>query len=211
MKTIKEITARIEELKAEKTTRENKWRKEISDAREKAASIDEKLQTAEDPDEYKKLLREKTENDQFLDFLNTKNKQLPPAITRDEYNVYHGQLLDELEELQEEYAPKVEKAARELVLILNEYSEKACGIEDTRAKLSDLHLNHGNIVYKVNELTEKITDPMYYTQHFCREFFAHNSEVKRLARALTTGATRSVWYNPEQAAIYKELERRMKR
>ena len=210
MKTIDEITARIEELRAEKTTRENKWRKEISDARAKAATLDEKLKAAEDPDEYKQILREKTENDQFLAFLNSKSTQSKPAITRDEYNKMHGQLLDELEELQENYAPKVEKAARELVLILNEYNDKALALEDTRAALSVIYNNHGNIAYKSGELVEKITDPMYYTQHLCREFFNHNSNVKRLAHAVQRGDRGNVWYNPEQAAIFNELTKRMK-
>ena len=210
MKTIDEITARIEELRAEKTTRENKWRKEISDARAKAASLDEKLKAVEDPDEYKQILREKTENDQFLAFLNSKSTQSKPAITRDEFNKMQGQLLDELEDLQENYAPKVEKAARELVLILNEYNDKALALEDTRAALSVVYQNHGNIAYKVSELVEKITDPMYYTQHLCREFFNHAAQVKRLAREIRIGTRSNPWYNSEQAAIYKELERRMK-
>lgn len=208
--TADEIRARLDELAIQKRETEAKWQRELKDAQAKAETIDARMKAADDPDEYKKLLREKTENEQFLEFLqNSKKAGRKPALDDTEFRAIETTINGKIDELQEEYAPKVKKAADELINILEDYYQRAYELDDITSQAAVMNHNAPSHREKIVMLASKCDDPLFYYRHICKAFFDHRGTVARLARAIKCNL-KNPWYSGEEAQITNVLKERMK-
>lgn len=206
---IEEISKNLDAVRIDRDEKQSKLRNEFEAAKRKAIELEAALKEAEDPEEYKKLLNAKSENDNFIEFLKARNpNSFKPAITQTEYREINKTINLEVEKLQKEHAPKILKEVQKLVAMLDEYSDEAEAIESVRDKASLLYNNSHSSVYKTGEIKNMDIDPMFYFFHICREYFNHRSTIKRLKRAANKTGFYNPWANAEEARIYKELTRR---
>ena len=131
-KTAEEIRSRLDELATAKREKDSKWNKEIKEAKLKKSTAEAGLETAESPDEYKRLMSEKKEADDFLNFLMTQGKNDAPPITKEEFKQTRDELTDMINSLKSDYAPKLEKEIEKLLTLLEEYYQKGEALEDRR-------------------------------------------------------------------------------
>lgn len=203
------IKSRLDHLAADRDEKAAKWNKEVREAKAKADRIESELKTAEDPTEYKRLLQDKRETEDFLAFLNKSKKTTKAAISEEEHREIQLQLADSIRELQSEYAPKIDKAAEELKVILAEYNEKCMRLEDLRDQASILLNGHPTSTSMLCDINDQFKDPLFYTNHLASAFFVHHGNVLRLAQAIQKGS-RNPWHSTEDTLITKELEKRMR-
>lgn len=211
MKTnIDKITARLDELSTVKRQKVEKWEIEYKKAIKKADTIEDELKATEDIDEYKKLIAEKKENADFLDYLNNNKKNLnTPAISEAENRSIMKELQTGIEDLQGEYIPKIEKEIEKVVTLLDEYYQEADKLETLRDDCMKLYNGRPCSTYLASGIVDKATDPLCYSNHLIHAYNQHRANVGRIARGVVNDL-RNPWYNPEEAKIAKELRRRIK-
>lgn len=210
-KNIEEIMKHLESVRTERDSKQQKLLKEVAAAERKAEEIDKALKTVEDPDDYRRLLNEQRDNNQFLSFLRShKPKGFRPAITGEDYRSINQTIDAEINDLQEEYAPKVWEEMQKLLSILDEYSEQVEPLEAIKHEASFLFTSSTGNFYKAAELKNKEVDPTFYYFHLCREYFNHRLTINRLKSAVgkQSNGFFSVCNNPEEHAILEELTRR---
>ena len=209
-KNIEEILNRLNNAEASRNEKQSRLRTEFASAKQKAIDIDEALKTAEDPDEYKKLLREKNENESFLEFLTARKPNgFKPAISKNEYRDIIDTCNSEIKTLQEEYAPRVQKEIEKLTSLLDEYSKEAEELESIKSKASLLFNNSNSATYTANDLKDLDIDPLFYFYHICKAYFNHRATIKRLKLAVSKDNHRiNTGFTTEEARIFKELSRR---
>lgn len=212
-KTAEEIRSRLDELATAKREKDSKWNKEIKEAKLKKSTAEAGLETAESPDEYKRLMSEKKEADDFLNLLMTQGKNDAPPISKEEYKQTSDELTDMINSLKSDYAPKLEKEVEKLLTLLEEYYQKGEALEDLRSKAQVLYCGHSNNGYEITTIADDCEDPLFYIHYLCGAFFYQRSKVARIARQITSPTAHNfkIAYSTEEAGIAKELERRMKR
>ena len=204
------ITARINELSTAKRQKVEKWEIEHRNAVMKADAIEEALKATDDIDEYKKLIAEKRENSDFLDYLNTNKKNLnTPAISGNERSSILKELQTGIEDLQDEYIPKIEKEIERLVAVLDEYYQEADKLEALRDDCEKLFNGRPCSTYLASGIVNKATDPLHYSHHFISAYNQHRANIGRISHGVINDM-KNPWYNPEEAEIAKELRRRIK-
>lgn len=207
---IDKITARLDELATVKRQKVEKWQIEYKNAVRKADTIEDDLKATEDIDEYKKLIAEKKENADFLDYLNTNKKNLnTPAISETESRSIQKELQTGIEDLQGEYIPKIEKEIEKVVALLDEYYQEADKLETLRDDCAKLLNGRPCSTYLASGIADKTKDPLCYSRHFITAYNQHRANVGRIARGVVNNLN-NPWYNPEEAEIAKELRRRIK-
>lgn len=213
--TLDAVNKRLDEIETSRREKKAKFDKELKDSRTKLQTLETSLQEAEDPEEYKKLLREKTEAETYIEFL-TKHKKTTPTDTTDraEYKEIFDTLVNDVEDLQSDYLPKVEKAFNSLLNVLDEYYTKANAIEEVRDRACQVYCGHGINGYKTNEIVNKVNDPLLYADHMLRAFFIHRTTVAHCYRRIMSprfAQTSAIYSTTDEARICEELQRRIKK
>ncbi len=208
------ITARLNEIENARREKKVKFDTELKESRAKLANLETALSEAEDPDEYKRILREKNEAETYIDFLTrrTKGGKKYDDVSNDEYKDMQSFLLDQMEKTQTEYAPKIEKKLSELLNVLEEYYSKANTSENVRDRACNVFLGHGISGHKTSEIIGKMNDPLFYAEHIIRPFFNHRMTIQYCYNRVEMGRTQQTPWNQftvEQNKICEELKKRM--
>lgn len=209
------ITARLDEIEKNRREKRQKFDRELVASKAKLANLDTALSEAEDPDEYKRILREKNEAETYIEFLERRTKHARPGddVDQNEYKDMQSWLLSEVEKNQTEYAPKIEKALSNLLNVLEEYYTKTNASENVREYACKVFLGHGLNGHKTNEVIKKMNDPLLYADHMLRAFFLHRNMVdhcyKRVTNPTFAQMRSAIYSTADEAKICKELERRL--
>lgn len=209
------ITARLDEIEKNRREKRQKFDRELVASKAKLANLDTALSEAEDPDEYKRILREKNEAETYIEFLERRTKHARPGddVDQNEYKDMQSWLLSEVEKNQTEYAPKIEKALSNLLNVLEEYYTKTNASENVREYACKVFLGHGLNGHKTNEIIKKMNDPLLYADHMLRAFFLHRNMVdhcyKRVTNPSFAQMHTAIYSTVDEAKICKELERRL--
>ena len=209
-KHFEEIIDRLNKAEANRNEKQTRLRREYASANEKAIAIDEALKTAEDPEEYKKLLREKSENTSFLEFLNARKPNgFKPAITKNEFRDITETCNSEIKALQDSYAPKIQKEIERLISLLDEYSNEAEELEAIKNKACCLYSNSSSALNITGDIKDKDIDPLFYFYHICKAYFNHRQTINRMKSMVKKNSNLyRTGFNTEEARIFKELSRR---
>lgn len=213
-KTAEDIKIRLDELATAKREKDNKWKAEINEARLKKKNAEEELEAVTSPDEYKRLMSEKKEAEDFLNFLMTQVKNEEPPITKEEYKATEAEVSGMIKSLKTDYAPQLEKEATKLLEILEAYYQKAEELENLRSKARILYCGHSSSSgYDIVNIAEDCEDPLFYLCYLFGAFFRQREKVARIASQLASPSYTNfkIAYSTEEARIAKELERRMNR
>ena len=208
------ITARLDEIEKTRREKKAKFNSELVASKAKLANLDTALSEAEDPDEYKRILREKNEAETYIEFLERRTKTARPGddVNHEEYKDIQSWLLAEVETAQKDYAPKIEKALSSLLNVLEEYYTKVNASETVRESACKVFLGHGLNGHKTNEVIKKMNDPLLYADHMLRAFFTHRQMVDFCYRKVTNPnpfINRSMYSTADEAKICNELKRRL--
>ena len=213
--TIETITARLEEIEKNRREKKAKFNKELVESKAKLENLDTALREAEDPDEYKRILREKNEAETYIEFLERRTKHARPGedVDQNEYKEIQSWLLSEAETAQTDYAPKIEKKLSELLNVLEEYYTKVNASETVREYACKVFLGHGLNGHKTSGVIEKMNDPLFYASHMLRAYFNHRNTVATCFRYMmkSSDVRKTPWFavSAEENRICEELKKRM--
>lgn len=208
------ITARLDEIENTRRIKKAKFDHELKESRAKLANLDTALSEAEDPEEYKRILHDKNEAEMYIDFLTRRTKDARPGddVNHDEYRDIQSWLLEQVENDQKEYAPKIEKKLSELLNLLEEYYSKTTATETVRDRACMVFLNHGTNGHRTSEIIKKMNDPLLYADHMLRAFFVHRSRVDYCYKRITSPnefRRNAIYTSSDEAKICEELKKRL--
>lgn len=209
-KSIDEIISNLDAAQKARDEKQRKLLQELSEAQSKSEEIKTALESIEDPGEYKKLLKEKSENDSLIDFINArKPKSFIPAITKEELSEINRTVNSKIEDIQKDYSPKIQKEINKLVSLLDEYYAEASSLEAVKKRAAYLNSNMGSANYIINNLAIIGNDPLLYYEHICRAYLNHKQTVERIKAHIESGKPFSVGFSADDAHIFKELSGRV--
>ena len=79
------ITARLDEIEKTRREKQAKFDRELREAKTKLVNIEAALNESEDPEDYKKLLRDKSETENYISFLARRTNTGKPDVDQSEY------------------------------------------------------------------------------------------------------------------------------
>lgn len=210
MKTkFEEIRAKLENAAEAKADKERKYNVEIREAERKSAELERALQdpTKEiTPEEYKKLLREKSDNESYIDFLKKKRAtERGPAISNEAYKEIERQVNAEVAALQADAAPEIAKAFENLVSLLDEYAQQ---VEEVDAiKNRAIYLNQGISTEESSapKIATLCNDPYFNNAQLLRAYFNHRWHLHELAQEVSRGHV-NPWRSYEDLQIAKAMK-----
>lgn len=206
------ITARLDEIEKTRNSKKAQFDRELREAKTKLVNIEAALNEAEEPEDYKKLLRDKTETENYISFLTRRTNTAKPDVDQSEYKEIQSFLLDEIESTQAAYVPVIEKKFSELLNVLEEYYTKANEGETIRDRACMVFLGHGISYHKTSDIIDKANDPLLYADHMLRAFFNHRVFVANCYRRIMNPVmSKAPYVTTSEAKVCEELKRRIKK
>ena len=206
------ITARLDEIEKTRREKQAKFDRELREAKTKLVNIEAALNESEDPEDYKKLLRDKAETENYISFLARRTNTGKPDVDQSEYKEIQSFLLDEIESIQAAYVPTIEKKFSELLNVLEEYYTKANASETIRDRACMVFLDHGISYHKTSDIIDKANDPLLYADRMLRAFFNHRAFVANCYRRIMHPVmSKSPYMTTIEAKVCEELKRRVKK
>ena len=209
-KSIDEIISNLDAAQKARDEKQRKLIQDLSEAQARAEAIKEALANTEEPEEYQNLLKEQSNNAALIEFLNArKPKSFTPAITKEEFIEIGRAINLKIEDIQKDYAPKIQKEINKLVSILDEYYAEVIELEAVKKRAAFLNSGMGSANATINNLSNMSSDPLLYYDHICRAYLDHKDHVERLKAHIKAGKPYSIGFTLEEAHIFKELSRRV--
>lgn len=185
MKTdLKACRAEFERRQAEHKAAVSKSRKEIQEAQAVLTALNEQLEQAQELPEYEKTRAAIKEQEAKLAFLNKRAAQADKQLLSDpEFRNIRAQADAEMQKLQEQFAPQINKKLSELVELLDKYTDAGHEIEAITAEARQLNKKPGewipldNSRPKTKEISNLTQDAYFYNKYLLLAYFEHRNEV----------------------------------
>lgn len=182
-KAVDNIRARIEAREASKEEKLSSFRNGIKLTEAKIEAITAELEEVDDPEKYKSLSDELKEEKLSLNALQIgyKRSQADGSfLPKEDYKEILNGLQSELDSIQAEHAPKIDKKLSELIALMDEYADEADELQDLANRAHKLYSRGGNpIILDIRALFTKSRSPLNWLQVFTLPYFEHRELIKQ--------------------------------
>ena len=192
-KRIESIKARLDELNEQYLNATVKSKADIKESEERIASLEEQIKNAQDITEYKKTQKAISDERECLNFLMDKKKKCESGILDDvEYKQITGEIKEEVEIIQEKYAPIIQKMLFDVIAKMDEYNAEIKVLEDTQYRAKYLHTPHWmtNKTYFASNIGDQTPDKCGWWKKFVFMYFSHCDEADNIKN----GKKASRWF-----------------
>lgn len=147
VKNIEAINNKLDDIKSYRSEVVARSKAEIRATEAKIEDLEATLKESADIDEYKEREQELKDARTFLGFLKSRQQSISnQGLTDNEYRSMCSDIREEVEMLQEKYAPAIQKKLYEVVELMDEYAAEAGELEKVLNKAYMLHEGYNNYI-----------------------------------------------------------------